>query len=98
MAHASSERRDEAILFIASPLSREQRAARNEELSDLLWLLKATRQVTHAIGIATEAGFGGGRSYDFILMEGPTDEIVARPDYAEIKGMGEKLFGVAKPS
>jgi hypothetical protein len=45
------------------------------------------------MGIATEAGFGRGRSYDFIILDEEPQHVMARPDYEEIKRRGEDLFG-----
>lgn len=97
LAHFSSTRRRECLLFLASPRPREERKERKSELYQLLWLLKATRQVRTAMGIVTEAGFGKGRSYDFVLLESNPQEMALRPDYGEIKRHGEALFGTAKP-
>lgn len=96
-AHFSSQRRNECLLFLASHRSDEERKARNEDLFRLLWLLKATRQVKVAMGIATEAGFGRGRSYDFIILDEEPQYVMARPDYEEIKRRGEDLFGTTTP-
>lgn len=93
-ATTSSKSRDECILFMASPRPDSERAQRTKELRDLLLTLKATRQVSCAFGIATEAGFGAGRSYDFILAEEPPDRVAATPDYEQIRKMGEDLFGL----
>ena len=94
-ATASSKSRDECILFVASPRPHNERHGRNKELRDLLLLLKATRQTTRALGIATEAGFGAGRSYDFIWVEEPAEQIIANPNYAKLRQLGEELFGPA---
>jgi hypothetical protein len=96
-AQFSSERRDECLLFLASHRPDEERKQRNEDLLNLLWLLKATRQVKRAMGIVTEAGFGRGRSYDFILIEEDPQHVISRPDYEEIKRNGEDLFGTTTP-
>jgi hypothetical protein len=58
-----------------------------------LWFLKATRQVKVAMGIVTEAGFGKGRSFDFIILDGDLQDVMSRPDYDEIKRMGDDFFG-----
>jgi hypothetical protein len=96
-AHFSSAHRSECLLFLASPRPREKRKERNTELHQLLWLLKATRQVRRAMGIVTEAGFGKGRSYDFVLIESDPQDVTSRPDYDEIKHHGEALFSVTTP-
>ena len=96
-AHASSKRRNQCLLFMASPRPREERRDRNQDLHEFLLLLKATRQVKRAIGIATEAGFGKGRSYDFIVVDHDPSEVMASPDYAEIRRVGEQVFGTATP-
>jgi hypothetical protein len=63
-------------------------------MHQLLWLLKATRQVQLAMGIVTEAGLSKGRSYDFVLLESDPKDVTSRPDYDEIRRQGEALFGV----
>ncbi|HEV2722475.1 MAG TPA: hypothetical protein VG323_20810 [Thermoanaerobaculia bacterium] len=70
---------------------------RNTEIYQLLWLLKAAWQVRTAMGIVTEAGFGKGRSYDFVFLESTRKEMTSRPDYDEIRHHGEALFGTARP-
>jgi hypothetical protein len=95
-AQFSSAHRSECLLFLASPRTREQRKERNTELYEHLWLLKTTRQVQRAMGIATEAGFGKGRSYDFVLIESDPEDVASRPDYNEIKRNGEILFGTVQ--
>lgn len=92
-AHFSSQLRNECLLFIASHRGNEERKERNEDLFDYLLFLKATRQVKVAMGIVTEAGFGKGRSFDFIILDGDPHDLVARPDYDEIKRLGEDFFG-----
>jgi hypothetical protein len=96
-AHASSKRRDECLLFLASPRPQSERGERNRELRDYLMLLKATRGVRRAIGIGTEAGHESGRSYDLIFVESDPADLIASPDYPEIKENGEVLFGVSTP-
>ena len=96
-ATVSSKLRDECLLFMASPRPDTERAERNKDLRDYLLLLKAARQVTRGLGIATEAGFGRSRSYDFILVEEDPAVVVARSDYATIKELGDGLFGTATP-
>jgi hypothetical protein len=96
-AQFSSHRRGECLLFLASTCADHERKQRNKDLLDLLWLLKATRQVRVAMGIVTEAGFGRLRSYDFLLLDEDPQHVTARPDYEEIKRMGESLFGTTTP-
>jgi hypothetical protein len=84
-AHFSSQSRNECLLFLASHRADEERKARNEDLFRLLWLLKATRQLKLAMGIVTEAGFGKGRSYDFIILDEEPQYVMALPNYEEIK-------------
>jgi hypothetical protein len=94
-AHASSQKRDQCLLFLASPLPQTDRAQRNRDLRDHLILLKATRQVRRALGIATEAGFDSGRSFDMIVLEEDPAHVVSLPSYEQIREVGETLFGVA---
>ena len=42
--------------------------------------------------IVTEAAFGKGRSFDFIIL-GDLQDVMSRPDYDEIKRMGDDFFG-----
>jgi hypothetical protein len=97
-ASFSSQHRNECLLFFASHRPDEERRGRNEDLLQLLWLLKATRQVKVAMGIATEAGSGRGRSYDFIILDEEPRYVMARADYNEIVRRGENLFGTTTPS
>lgn len=96
-AHFSSERRNDCLLFLASPRPDEERKQRNEDLLRRLLLLKATRQVKRAMGIVTEAGFGRPRSYNFILLDEDPQHLTSRPDYEEIKRDGEVLYGTTTP-
>lgn len=93
----SSERRSDCLLLLASTCPDDKRKQRKKDLLDLLLLLKATRQVRVAMGIVTEAGFGRGRSYDFILIDEDPQHVISRPDYDEIKRNGEALFGTTTP-
>ncbi len=65
-----SPNRSDCMLFLASTLSKGQRGERQKRLLGLTDLLKHYHQVKKAIGIATEAGVGDGRSYDFVYLEG----------------------------
>jgi hypothetical protein len=94
-AHASSKRRDECLLFMASPRPQTERLERNSELLNHLLLLKAARGVRLAMGIATEAGHESGRSYDFILADDDPAALVASSDYPRIKALGEEIFGTS---
>ncbi|HSP14394.1 MAG TPA: hypothetical protein VLV78_06560 [Thermoanaerobaculia bacterium] len=96
-AQFSSQRRSDCLLLLASTCPDDKRKQRNKDLLDLLWLLKATRQVRVAMGIVTEAGFGRGRSYDFILIDEDPQLVASRADYEEIKRHGEDLFGTTTP-
>jgi hypothetical protein len=96
-ARFSSQRRSDCLLFLASHRPDHERKQRNEDLYHLLLLLKASRQVKVAMGIATEAGFGRPRSYDFILLDEDPQHVMSRPDYDEIKRHGDDLFGTAIP-
>ena len=64
-----SPRRNECMLFLASPLSRNQRDERQKRLIKMTKMLKHCRQVKNAIGIATEAGDKVGCSYDFVYLD-----------------------------
>lgn len=66
-----SPRRSECMLFLASPVSRNQRKKRNENLLSLTSLAKAYYQVHRAIGVATEAAGQMGSSYDMVFLESP---------------------------
>jgi hypothetical protein len=92
-AHFSSQLRDECLFFIASHRGDEQRKERNEDLFRYLWFLKTTRQVKVAMGIVIEAGFGKGRSFDFIVLDGDPQDNMSRLDYDEIKRLGDDFFG-----
>jgi hypothetical protein len=96
-AQFSSQRRSDCLLLLASTCPDDERKQRNKDLLDLLWLLKATRQVRVAMGIVTEAGFGRTRSYDFILIDEDPQHVASRADYEEIKRHGEDLFGTTTP-
>lgn len=96
-AHASSAARDECLLFMASPRPQSQRKERNQDLYEYLLLLKTTRGVSRAMGIATEAGHEDGRSYDFIFVESNPALVMQNPNYASIKELGESVFGIPTP-
>lgn len=96
-AQFSSQRRSDCMLFLASNRPDEERKERGQDLFQLLWLLKATRQVKRAMGIVTEAGLGRLRSYDFILLDEDPQDVASRPDYPEIRRNGEELFGTTTP-
>ncbi|MHB0972258.1 MAG: hypothetical protein ACYC7A_18055 [Thermoanaerobaculia bacterium] len=96
-AQFSSQRRNDCMLFLASHRPGEERKERGQDLFQLLWLLKATRNAKSAMGIVTEAGFGKPRSYDFILLDEDPQYVLSRPDYDEIKRNGEDLFGTTMP-
>ena len=89
----------EEIVCCFSPAHVLRQNERNatRKLYQLLWLLKATRQAHTAMGIATEASFDKGRSYDFILLEGDPQDAISLPNYEEIKRQGEALFGTTTP-
>lgn len=64
-----SRSRSDCILFLASPLARNQRDERRKRLLVMTTMLKHYRQVNTAIGIATEAGDEAGCSYDFVYLD-----------------------------
>lgn len=66
-----SLRRGDCMLFLTSPLSRNQRKKRAEKLLHLTTLAKTHYQVHRAIGIATEDASRIGRSYDFLFLDSP---------------------------
>jgi hypothetical protein len=96
-AQFSSQRRSDCMLFLASHRPDAERNERGQDLFQLLWLLKATRQVKRAMGIVSEAGFGRLRSYDFILLDEDPQRVRSRADYEEIKRNGEDFFGTTTP-
>lgn len=86
--HAShSPLRGDCTLLIASPLARDQRAERKQELAAMLRLLKEHHQVKRGIGIATEEAGRMGSSYDMIVDE---RELVGGAEVAEL---GREMFG-----
>ena len=86
--HAThSVSRSDCLLFLASTLPLAGRAQRREKLTYLTMLLKNYREVRQAIGIATEAGFEHGRSYDFVHIEG---EPLTN---SEIRALALEVFG-----
>lgn len=60
------------ILFLATP---EPRPSRSERLLQLTSLVKQARATRIAIGIATEASRGEGRSLDTVYIDAPWEEI-----------------------
>lgn len=83
-----SRKRDDCIFFLASPLPQSERAKREQALHAYVTLLKAARKAGRVLGVATEAGFGNGRSYDCVLLEGESIELTA-----ESEQLARNLFG-----
>lgn len=82
-----SARRGDCMLFLASPLSRNQRKKRREKLIALTTLAKAYYQVHRAIGVATEVAGQMGSSYDMVFLES-----VPIPDH-RAQELGREIFG-----
>lgn len=82
-----SKARNECTLLLASPLPRQQRGQRIEELRQLALLAQVYYQVNRVIGIATEPAGQMGHSYDVLLLEGPPLED------KEARSLGQRIFG-----
>lgn len=82
-----SGKREDCVLFLASPLSRDQRQKRREKLLHLTTLAKSYHQVHRALGVATEAAGQMGSSYDFIFLEStPTSD-------HRVQELGKQILG-----
>ena len=79
--------RGDCMLLVASPLSRNQRAQRAEDLYAMTFLAKQYHQVERALGIATEPAGQMGSSYDMVFMDSPSffDE--------NFQSLGADIFG-----
>ena len=89
LTHSPS--RSDCILFMASPLPKEERKQRLEELLCMTTLGKTYHQVHRAIGICTEPAGRMGSSYDVVFLEHPPT-----PD-KEGEELGRKVFGEPGP-
>lgn len=93
-AHFSSELRGECLLFFVSPRPRKERSERIADLRVYTSLLRLTRGVRRALGIATDPGR---RSYDFHFIEGQPGMDEGFPDREEAIANGRILFGNVEP-
>ncbi|HEX4964699.1 MAG TPA: hypothetical protein VF173_28060 [Thermoanaerobaculia bacterium] len=97
-----SRSRSDCILFLASPLPRNQRDERRKRLLSMTAMLKHCRQVNKAIGIATEAGDDAGCSYDFVYLEYEPVEnkeafLAAKELFGEVgRPLTEELLGITE--
>lgn len=92
----SSELRSECFVFLASPLPQERRAERIRDLELRTALLRLTRGVRRALGVATE-GSAQGRSFDFVMIENDAAGDAFFPNRDEAIAYGLKLYGRVRP-
>lgn len=89
LTHSPS--RSDCLLFIASPLPKEERRQRSEELLYMTTLGKTYHQVHRAIGISTEPAGRMGSSYDVVFLEYPPTQ------HKEMQELGRQVFGEPGP-
>ena len=86
-----SAKRSQFMFFVSSPLPPSEREKRAKDLLARTVLGKHYFRAYNALGVATEQAGDMGSSYDFVLLEAPTQ----KPDDETLR-LGQELFGKNK--
>jgi hypothetical protein len=83
-----SQKRSQFMFFVSSPLPRSDREKRAKDLLTMTVLGKNYFRANKALGVATGQAGEMGSSYDFVLLESPSQ----KPDDETLR-LGQEFFG-----